>query len=218
MILTNKEIMAQARQALTGKWGMAVGAFFIYILITMIVSMFGTGWDLITGAMSESKLSQFSPVSTGLSIIIGGPFALGISIFTLSIIRGSEDAKMEQIFDGFKVFIKAFITYFVMTIFILLWTLLLIIPGIIAAFAYSQTFYILAENEDINPIDAIRKSREMMYGYKWKYFCLNLRFLGWVLLCLLTFGIGFLWLSPYIYVSYAAFYEEIKANPISKEV
>lgn len=217
MTATNKELMTQAREALQGKWGMAVGAFFIYMMIVTIVSMFGTGWDLITGAFTEGSLSQFSPVSTGLSILIGAPFTLGVSIFTLSIARGSEDAKMEQIFDGFKSFIKALITYFVMNLFIILWALLLIIPGIIASLAYSMTFYILADEPDINPIDAIRRSREMMYGYKWKFFCLNLRFLGWAILCLFTMGIGYLWLLPYIYVSFAKFYEEVKANPISKE-
>lgn len=218
MISTNKELMAQARQSLTGKWGMAVGAFFVYIMIVMIISMFGMGWDLITGAFSESSLSQFSPVSTGLSLIIGGPFMLGVCILTLAISRGSEDAKMEQIFEGFSSFVKAFITYFVMNIFILLWTLLLIIPGIIASLAYSMTFFIMTDEPDINPIDAIRKSREMMNGYKWKFFCLNLRFLGWAILCLFTMGIGYLWLSPYMYVSFAKFYDDIKANPIPKEV
>jgi uncharacterized membrane protein len=104
-----------------------------------------------------------------------------------------------------------------MTIFIILWTLLLIIPGIIMSLAYSMTFYILADNPDINPIDAIRKSREMMYGYKWKIFCLNLRFIGWGFLCIFTMGIGLLWLLPYMSVSFAKFYEEAKANPIPKE-
>ena len=97
-----------------------------------------------------------------------------------------------------------------MAVFILLWMLLLIIPGIIAALAYSQTFYILAEDESIGAMDALKKSKEMMNGYKWKYFCLSLRFLGWVLLCILTLGIGFLWLAPYVEVSYAHFYEELK--------
>ena len=99
-----------------------------------------------------------------------------------------------------------------MVVFVFLWALLLIIPGIIAAIAYSQTFYILAEDDTIGSMDALRKSKEMMIGYKWKYFCLGLRFIGWALLCVLTLGIGFLWLSPYIQVSYAKFYEDLKTN------
>ena len=61
-------------------------------------------------------------------------------------------------------------------------------------------------------MDALRKSKEMMDGYKWKYFCLGLRFIGWALLCVLTLGIGILWLSPYVQVSYAKFYEDVKNN------
>lgn len=217
MITTNKELMAQARQSLKGKWGMAVGAIFIYLLIVSCISMFGAGWDMITGAISDNALSKFSPISSLFSLLIGGPFALGIAIFSLSIARNDENAKMEQIFYGFKSFLKAFITSIIMYIFILLWILLLIIPGIIMGIAYSLTFFILSEEPEIKAIDAIRKSRKMMYGYKWKYFCLNLRFIGWGLLCIPTLGIGLLWLLPYVQVSLAKFYDDVKANPIEKE-
>lgn len=214
MTTSNKDLMYQGRQALSGKWGMAVATYLIYIVIVLTISMFGTGWDMITGAFSPDGLSHLSPVSTSFTILIGGPFTLGIAIFTLGIARGNEDTQIEQIFWGFRAFLKAFISYFLMNLFIMLWTLLLIIPGIIMALAYSQTFYILADNPDINPIDAIRKSREMMKGYKWKYFCLNLRFIGWAILCIFTFGIGYLWLAPYIQVTLAKFYDDIKDQPI----
>ena len=95
--------------------------------------------------------------------------------------------------------------------------LFLFIAGIIAAIAYSQTFYILAEDDTIGSMEALRKSKEMMNGYKWKYFCLGLRFIGWVLVCVLTLGIGVLWLSPYIQVSYAKFYEDLKTNQAVSE-
>ncbi|GHT57847.1 hypothetical protein FACS18945_2990 [Bacteroidia bacterium] len=91
------------------------------------------------------------------------------------------------------------------------WSLLLIIPGIIAAISYSMTFYIIADDPAISAMDAINKSKKMMYGYKMKYFCLSLRFLGWALLCILTLGIGFLWLMPYIQVTFAKFYDDLKA-------
>jgi uncharacterized membrane protein len=93
---------------------------------------------------------------------------------------------------------------------ILLWLLLLIVPGIIAAISYSQTFFILAEDNTIRPSEAIEKSKKMMDGNKLKYFYLCLRFLGLGLLCILTLGIGFLWLAPYIQVTNAKFYDDIK--------
>jgi len=99
-----------------------------------------------------------------------------------------------------------------MIIFTVLWTLLLIIPGIIAAISYSMTFFIMADDDSIDAMAAIDKSKAMMNGYKMKYFRMNLRFLGWSLLCFLTLGIGFLWLIPYMYVSYVKFYDDIKNN------
>jgi uncharacterized membrane protein len=93
-----------------------------------------------------------------------------------------------------------------------LWALLLIVPGIVAAISYSMTFFILAEDSSLTPMEAINKSKQMMDGYKLKYFYLCLKFIGWALLCCLTLGIGFLWLIPYIQVSTAKFYDELKGS------
>ncbi len=97
-------------------------------------------------------------------------------------------------------------------IFVFLWSLLLIIPGIIATLSYSMTYFIIADNNSITALEAITKSKEMMRGNKWKFFCLGLRFLGWSLLCVVTLGIGFLWLTPYMSVSSAQFYDDLKEN------
>ena len=90
--------------------------------------------------------------------------------------------------------------------------LLLIIPGIIAALSYAMTYYIIVDNESIGALEAIRQSKEMMRGNKWKLFCLGLRFFGWSLLCLLTLGIGYLWLIPYMAISFAKFYGDISSQ------
>jgi uncharacterized membrane protein len=126
----------------------------------------------------------------------------------LALSRGQE-ARLPQIFEGFQKFGVALGAYLLMMLFVFLWALLLIIPGIIAAYAYSQTFYIIAEEPGIGPLQAIRKSKEMMRGNKGKLFCLNLRFIGWALLCLLTLGIGFLLLAPYMMISFAKFYDDV---------
>jgi uncharacterized membrane protein len=193
----NAVLMQMARESLKGKWGLAIGTFVVYILITSVL--------------------QVIPV-IGLiaSLIISGPFALGLAIFSISISR-NQDAKLEQIFQGFINFGNALGAYLLMVLFILLWMLLLIVPGIIAALSYSMTFYILADDSSIGPMEAIDKSKKMMYGYKWKLFCLGLRFLGWALLCILTLGIGFLWLFPYMQISMVKFYDDIKVNQIPKE-
>ncbi len=186
----NKVLMAQAREALAGKWGLAIGTFVVYMLIILAVEIIP-----FIGAIA--------------ALIIGGPLVLGLSIFTLALSR-KQDAKLAQLFDGFSRFGLALGAYLLMVLFIFLWMLLLIVPGIIAAISYAQTFYILVDDDKIGAMEAIDKSKKMMYGYKWKYFCLGLRFIGWFLLCILTLGIGFLWFMPYIQVSLAKFYDDIK--------
>ena len=192
MVKENKELMAEARESLSGNWGLAIGTFLVYGIII-------------------SSLQFIPVVGSVLALFIAGPMLVGVSMFSLSLSRG-ENARLEQIFEGFKNYGTVLGAYLLMVLFIFLWVLLLIIPGIIAAIAYSQTFYILAEDDTIGSMDALKKSKEMMDGYKWKYFCLGLRFIGWALLCILTLGIGFLWLSPYIQISYAKFYEDLKNN------
>ena len=191
MVKENTELMAEARESLSGNWGLAIATFLVYGIIISIFQVIPT-------------------VGSVLALFIAGPMLVGVSMFSLSLSR-SENARLEQIFEGFKNYGTVLGAYLLMVLFIFLWMLLLIIPGIIAAIAYSQTFYILAEDDAIGSMDALKKSKEMMDGYKWKYFCLGLRFIGWALLCILTLGIGFLWLSPYIQISYAKFYEDIKA-------
>ncbi|MBM4152672.1 MAG: DUF975 family protein, partial [Kiritimatiellaceae bacterium] len=84
---------------------------------------------------------------------------------------------------------------------------------IIALCAYSMTFYILAEDPTAGPLDAITRSKEMMRGHKWKYFCLSCRFIGWILLAICTLGIGFLWLGPYMQTTFAHFYDDVRPRP-----
>jgi uncharacterized membrane protein len=186
----NKVLMQQAWADLSGRWGMTALATLIYLVI-------------IIGIQNVPLLGPIA------SLIISGPMALGFTIFMLAISR-KEETRIGQIFDGFKNFGTALAAYLLIGLLVCLWLLLLIIPGIIAALAYSQTFFIIADNKDINPIDAIKRSTSMMYGHKWKLFCLGLRFIGWILLCILTLGILFLWITPYMYVSYAKFYDDIK--------
>ena len=162
----NKILMAEARESLTGMWGVAI--------LTMVVS---TAGSLI-------------------SLIISGPFALGVSIFWLNLSR-KNNVQMEMIFSGFKDFGKALKLYYWRMLFTILWLLLLIVPGFIASLSYSMAFFIMADNKEIGAREALKQSKKMMQGNKWKLVCLDLRFLGWFLLSILSLGIGFLWLIPY---------------------
>lgn len=181
--------------ALTGKWNIAVPAALVYLVITGGASAF------------QGNL----PVAPLLGLVIGGPMALGFALFSLALAR-NQAVSINMLFDGFKNFGTSLATYLLMTVFIILWSLLLIVPGIMAALSYSQAFFLLADDPSLEAMEAIDKSKKMMDGYKWKLFCLGLRFTGWFLLCLLTAGIGFLWLMPYMHVSFAKFHDDLKAN------
>ena len=103
-----------------------------------------------------------------------------------------------------------------MGIFIFLWTLLLVIPGIIKTFSYAMTPYILHEYPNVGVNDAIDISRKMMKGHKLDLFLLELSFIGWMILTAFSLGIGLLWLAPYMQTAHAGFYEEVKAEYIEK--
>jgi uncharacterized membrane protein len=188
----NKILMKQARESLKGKWRLVIGTFAVYLFINII-------------------LSSLKRPGTAISLLVSGPFAVGISLFILSVSRNKE-ARLEQIFTGFNRFGRSLGAFLLVVLYTALWTLLFIVPGIIAAISYSQTFFILVDDGAIGAAEAIKKSKKIMYGYKWKYFCLSLRFIGWGLLSILTLGIGFLWLIPYIQVSRAKFYDDIKGE------
>lgn len=193
----NQEIMAQARESLKGKWGLVVGATIIILLLNIF----------------SQQIPIVGPI---VWLIISGPMSLGFASLYLNLCRG-EKAELSQIFSGFNNFTSALVANLLVALFILLWALLLIIPGIMAAFSYMLTFFILADNPSLTPSQAINKSKEMMKGHKWKAFFLSCRFIGWILLALLTLGIGFLWLAPYMGMSFAKFYEEIKQSYIDTE-
>ena len=186
----NSELRDAAKESLKGKWGIAIGGCLIYNLIIIAVN-------------------NIPLIGSLASLVITGPLALGLVWFSIDLAKNNE-AKIEVIFDGFKEFTKATGAYLLMILYIIGWTFLFIIPGIIKAISYSQTFYILSDDTSIGSEEAIQKSMQMMDGHKLQYFLLGLSFIGWMLLCLLTLGIGFLWLIPYIQVTYAKFYLNLK--------
>jgi uncharacterized membrane protein len=188
----NAALMNMARESLKDKWGIAVGATLVLLLSSIILQ----------------KIPVVGPI---ISILVSGPLTLGFAGICLSISR-NQPATVQDIATGFSHFATALGAYLLVMILVILWALLLIVPGIVAAISYSMTFFLLAEDSSLTPMEAINKSKQMMDGYKLKYFYLCLKFIGWALLCCLTLGIGFLWLIPYIQVSTAKFYDELKGS------
>ena len=202
MLPENTVIRAEARETLKGRWGQAILVMFIYGAATAIWSIPGNfkadkeTFNLVTDFMFPA-----------ISFVISGPLAFGLAHFILSFIR-NEEFEVPQLFDGFKQFSRTFTVTVLIAIFVVLWSLLLIVPGIIAALRYSQTFFILKDNPEMSPQQAIKESMRLMNGYKMKLFTLGLSFIGWALLGCVTLGIGFLWIAPYIETSMAIFYQK----------
>ncbi|HRY84227.1 MAG TPA: DUF975 family protein, partial [Candidatus Cloacimonadota bacterium] len=122
-----------------------------------------------------------------------------------------EEFIIDEMFDGFKEFKRAMVAYLLICLYTILWSLLLIVPGIIAGIGYSQAFLIMHEDKNISPQDAMNQSKAMMMGHKTEFFMLQLSFIGWVILGILSFGIGMLWVSSYIQTANVIYYHRLKA-------
>ncbi|MCQ6569484.1 DUF975 family protein [Bacillus mycoides] len=210
------QLKREALDALKGKWGLAVGATLLLgiligaveLLITGVFSTFW-GWEEASDSLTVSIIAM----------LVIGPLTIGAYYLVLNVIRETS-ARIGDLFrwfsDGSKL-MKSFLTYLLMYVYLMLWTLLLIIPGIIKSFSYSMTYFILNDRPEYTANQAITESRHMMNGHKMDYFLLCLSFLGWFILSILTLGIGFLWSAPYFYATSAAFYEEISKEYYKKE-
>ena len=210
----NSELRAQARERLEGKWGTFVLMTFLFYVIQALLQIPGSVGDLFKVLSPENALTSesLSTLSVMLSLL-ALPLSWGL---TVSLLRNhrEESVDLENLFDGFRGgrYTRVFCALFLVNLFTFLWTLLLIIPGIIKAFSYALTPYIIMDEPELTARQAITRSCEIMEGRRWKLFCLYLSFIGWGILSLLTFGIGFLWLAPYMNASIAAFYEDARAE------
>ena len=185
------QLKMQAKQSLTGKWGIAIGTIVIALLILGV--------------------SAYIPVAP---IVLSGIFSVGLAIVMLEIVRNWE-VQFTDMFKGFNNFGTNCIAGVLVSVFTILWSLLFVIPGIIKAYSYSMTFYILADHPEMSAKDAIRTSQVMMEGHKMDLFILELSFFGWYLLCGITFGLAALYVGPYVSASHAMFYETIKNEKVA---
>lgn len=200
---TNQGYKNRARASLSGKWDKAIIATVIYLIITVGIS------QVVSLPFSSSIAGSGS--ASFLWTVLCFPLLWGFAVFFLNIIR-EKKIDWDSIFDGYKngEWKRIGGTYLLYYIYVILWMLLLIIPGIIKALSYSMTPFILQDDPTISGNAAIEKSMRMMDGHKMDLFWLFLSFIGWIILSIMTFGIGFILLEPYINTSVAHFYEDLK--------
>ena len=196
--MENNQIMKEAQESLKGKWGISIAACLIVGVITIMITILG-GY-LINEDWGGNLLSLF----------VTPPIGVGLALFFLNIHSGNK-LEIKTIFNPFKdVWLNSVLAYFMMIVIIIIGSILFIIPGIIAFLMFSQVFYIIAEDNKIDPYNALVKSKKMMEGNKWKLFKIMLIILLLAIVCILTLGIGFIWLAPYQNAVYAKFYNVIK--------
>ena len=254
----SSNLRALGRNALAGKWQSAIIAVIVYTLCVQLPpailnTLFGVdmgelysmnmGYSYNVGVDSYStvynSMPAYSPLSGIYSLLVTGAMDLGLTLFFLAMFR-RQIVGIGDVFLGFERYGKALGLFLFQGLFIVLWSLLFIVPGIIAAIRYSQAFFILADDPNKGIRQCMDESKMMMRGNKAKYFCLSLSFIGWAILASIPAGVlsgisealylsgfmtvlfdivGALCMAPviaYIYSTQAGFYE-ILAGHLIKE-
>lgn len=207
----NRDLMQMARNSMRGRWGGAVGVGVLAYIITSFPSQFlySLGDSLIAKEQTLALGLLLLAASIVYTLVLCGPIMVGSSAFYVALFR-RQAPRVAVLFHGFGIFGKSIAIYLLTSLFILLWSLLLIMPGIVAAYSYSLAYFVAVDNPSISPMSAIKTSKELMAGHKWKLVCLQGRFIGWLLLTVLTCGIALLWIYPYYLTSLAGFYDDIR--------
>lgn len=195
---TASEYRRRAREALEGN---IFGNTWLFMVLVV----------LVTGAiLSVSGIIFIGP------LLLIGPISIGICSYTLHVVRNTEKKnKIDPLLDGFRGSVgNSILVGLLATIFTALWSLLFVIPGIVKAIAYSQCYFIALEHPEYDANTCITESRKMMNGHKWEYFCLQFSFIGWMIVGSFCLGVGTLWVAAYMNAANAAFYEDLKNQPV----
>lgn len=225
-MLKAKDFRFYAREALKGRWIKAGGVGLLAALLGASIDMSGSAGSFGSSAQNSSNLAEqfggFSGSSAGSAVsavflavflgvalvflvwaivmlVIGGATTLGFAKYNLNLVD-DKDPKLKDIFSQYDRLGTGFGMQFFRMLFITLWSLLLVIPGIIATYSYSMTAYILCENPQMTAREAIKKSKELMKGNRWRLFCLEISFIGWDLLAVLAIVLVTVMFMPTMFV------------------
>lgn len=225
--MTSSDYRRIARDRLQGSWPLAIGVAAVACILGGLVTgssfipQFNVrieGQDIsslqdLLNLFSVRDISAFGLGSAlGLAqFIIGGVIELGFATYLLKQ-HNKANFELQDLFSKFDRFGQGFAQRFLRGLYVTLWSLLFVIPGIVKGYAYAMTPFIMAENPEMSASDAITASRELMDGHKGDLFILDLSFIGWGILAAVTCNIGHLALNPYRNAAYAAFYKDLTAH------
>lgn len=204
---SNSELRKDARATMSGNWLDGV----VITLVSMLMMSLVASPQIVTaeGSVSGNVIYMLA------YLFIGAPISYGLYFAFLKFCRGAE-LKVENLFGLFnsKYYIKSICLYLLTTIYTFLWSLLLVIPGIIKGLSYSMAPYILLDNPEITAEEAICRSMEMMRGHKMDLFLMGLGYAGLAILSCFLLFIPLLWLAPYYVTVITKFYEDLKAEQV----
>ena len=226
-----KTLRSRARANLAGNWGVSIAVAVVAVLLGGLITgvsffpemkydfpldrfpalaQYVEGWNrgLEIGSL---KFNFRSGIFGFAAFLIGGVIQIGYADFLLKQHDG-QNTNFSDLFSKFDFFGTGFVQRFLRSLYVFLWSLLFIIPGIMKEYSYAMTPFILAENPGMSASQAIRLSEDLMDGYKSDLFILDLSFIGWDLLAVLTLNLGHIALNPYKNAAYAAFYRKIQAE------
>ena len=215
---SNQYYKNEALSALRGNWANALVATIIFIAL----ALFFSSNDAINSYYQRVVINPFIGYSLSfVSLFVLLPLAVGYSNSMRVLLETGDNRLTNNSFSlGFGNWLHVVWGMILGTIYIFLWTLLLIIPGIIKSYSYALTPYILVEHPEMSANEAIEESMRLMDGHKFDLFYLQLSFIGWAILSILSLGLGVFWLIPYQMTAQAAFYRDIKneAMPLQDNV
>lgn len=195
----------KAKASLKGRWKLIILFTVIYILLT--------GWTSSNGIIKLRTGRDYFWTFTISGAILDCFLTVGRAKFHLEYSKSDGDPKIKLLFSYFNVYFKTLGLHLLIILVIWIGFLLLIVPGIILSFALSQCSYILAEDPEMGIIECMKESIRIMKGRKFDYFILQLSFIGWDILSILSLGIGFLFLIPYQSMTNTYFYLDAKETP-----
>ena len=227
MRIDRKQMKADAKAAMRGHRPSVFLVALVYIIIVYILQILSLRLQfpglsmreiayLTSGqdpqALADAMLAGTGFVGSLLNVAIGFMdimIGIGFISFCLNVSRGAA-ADFGDLFDGFGIFFRMLWLNILVGIFTFLWSLLLIVPGIVASYRYSMAIYIMLDDPDKGAMQCIRESKEMTRGHKWELFVLNLSFLGWMILSVIPF-VG-LYTLPYIGTTEANYYRALSGR------
>ena len=232
--MTLRDYRSTAREMLSGRWPIAVIVFFVGSLLgsSLIVDTLASdallmlyvtfpGLDAVLQSIAPwagyiiFAMFSISQVLFTAQLMMGGLVDLGQARFSLNLYDG-HPVRFYTLFCQIRNLVPGCLLFYLKKVKIILWGILLVVPGIVAHYRYAMAHFILCDEPDIPAREAIRQSKEIMEGHKMELFRLDMSFIGWILLSIATFGLGFIFLRPYMLAAHVAFYRELRERPANR--